>query len=267
MTLLLPSPSSVINGHSLHSIGRPVYASGRSVLIPQTSFSQLCYFPSIPSTPIFPGCTLACLPPSLLRKGYLMPSHTRHLSCIYNRQKFAATWISGVKPPEKQVRWMKIMCTSHDTLAASIWSCLYPLLLIIPQTSHNKTELGAKVLQWARKCSLWRGARLPRVCLFSILLQQLSTAKEPKTCARFPCTCRSSHSSLVLTRYSFCLCSPVHMSRTGLSCPRTHRLPSQSLLFSQSDRHSISNTRPSRSKSKVHQWYSNFLHSLKLHRL
>lgn len=101
--------------------------------------------------------------------------------------------------------------------ATSVRSCLYPLLLIIPQTPHNKTKLGATVLQWARRCSLCRGAQLPYFCLFPTLLEQLSTAKGLKTWARFPCTSllltgSSYRSSPVLSGYLFCRCSPVHMS-------------------------------------------------------
>lgn len=153
-------------------------------------------------------------------------------------------------------------------MAASVRSCPYPLLLIIPQTPQNETELGKKGLQWARRCSFWKGAQLPCFCLFPIPLEQLRTAKGPKTWARFPCTSlflsgSSYHSLPVLSRYSFCLCSPIHMSWPGPSCPRTD-CPVSPFYSPSVIGNSISTTRSSRSKSKAHQQYFKFLHGLKL---
>lgn len=148
--------------------------------------------------------------------------------------------------------------------ATLIRSFLYPLLLIISQTPY-KTKLGATVPQWARRCSLCRGAQLPHFCFFPTLLEQLSAAKGLKTWARFPCTSlfltgSSYLSSPVLSGYLFCRLP---------TCPGSgpHTFPSQSLLFSQCYRHSISNTQSSRSKSKVTQLYFKFSQSLKLRSL
>lgn len=104
-----------------------------------------------------------------------------------------------------------------DVSAASVRSRLYPLLLIIPQTPHNETELGTKALQWARRGSLWRGAQLPCSCLFPVLLEQLSTAKGPKTWATFPCTslCKDNWFQL-----SLLTCAQQVLILPALTCPR-----------------------------------------------
>lgn len=98
-----------------------------------------------------------------------------------------------------------------------------------------------------QKVLMWREAHVPCFCLFPVMLEQLSTAKRPKTLEKFPCTypfltSSSYHSLLLLCGSSFCLCSPIHMLWPGLLLPRKHRLLSQFLLFSQCYRHSMSHT-------------------------
>lgn len=132
----------------------PADAFVQSVLIPQTSFNQLCYFLPSSLTQLFPGFILAFICLLLCwQKGTLCPHiYKSSFMCLQQVEICCHMnlWHRAVRKAGKvnkeDLHYHK-PCTSR----ASIRSCLHPLLLIIPQTPHNETELEAKALVRARR--------------------------------------------------------------------------------------------------------------------